>query len=268
MPQDPAGDAGRDAAPPGAPAGSRWRRAGLLLVIVAALCGLGIAAAGFVSQVTPRTFTAAQRHQIQSWEVASRWRSLPVSAIFPATVRYQLSGATLDGSQALTLSARRLGVSSPATCAAGADAVTARVLRRYHCATLLRATYADASGSMVATVGVAVLPDAAAATAAGYRLGTAAADGEPYGVRPAGVSGTLAARFADGQRQLFLDTEAGPYVILTTIGYSDGRPRTRSGSDRYLSREMASLAQGLSQQESGVLGAPPPVPSCPGAPGC
>jgi hypothetical protein len=268
MPQDPGDEAGQDAAPPGAPAGQRWRRAGLLVVLGASLCGLGIAAAGVVSQVTPRTFTTAQRREIQNWEVGNRWRALPVSVIFPASVTYQLSGATLDGTEGLKLSAHRIGVAPPATCAGGADSAAARVLRRYHCATLLRATYTDSTGSMVATVGVAVLPDIADATAAGNRLGTAAADGEHYGVRSAAVGGTVAEHFADGQRQLFLDTEAGPYVILTTVGYSDGRPRTRSSSDHYLSREMASLAQGLSQQASGVLGTAPPVPACPGAPGC
>ena len=44
------------------------------------------------------------------------------------------------------------------------EETAARVLAAYGCTTILRATYADATGSMLVTVGVAVLPSSAAAT--------------------------------------------------------------------------------------------------------
>jgi hypothetical protein len=237
-------------------------------MLAAGLCGLAVAAAGVASQVLPRRFSVAQQHRLESWEIAKRWRALPEATIFPATVPYKLSGYYLYGTQSLELTGHRLGVSAPDGCAGGAGPDAARILRRYHCTALLRATYIDSTGSMVATVGVAVLPDGAAATAAEERLAATGSGGDPDGVRAEPVPGTLASRFDDAQRQLSLNTQAGPYVILATVGYSDGRPRLRGATDTYLSEEMTGLAQGLDDAVSGVLGKAPSAPACPGTPGC
>ena len=94
----------------------RWRRAGLAGLVAVGLCGLAVSAAGVASQVLPRRFSVAQQHKIEAWEVARRWRALPESAIFPATVPYQLSGTDLYSNQSLPLTAHRLAVSNPATC--------------------------------------------------------------------------------------------------------------------------------------------------------
>jgi hypothetical protein len=268
MQSGPDADDGFRAAPP---ASGSWRRAALLTVLALALCGLAVSAAEVVSQVLPRRFTAAQQRQIEAWEMARRWRALPEGVIFPATVTYQLPGTAFYGGQSLPLTARRLAVGTPAGCASAADAAAARVLGRYRCAALLRATYTDSTGSMVATVGVAVLRDSAAAAAAQNRLSATATPvtgDQPDGVRAAPVAGTLASRFRDRQRQLSVDTHAGPYVIMATVGYTDGRPRVRVSADSYLADEMDSLAEGLDDAVTGVLGRPPRTPACPGAPGC
>ena len=246
----------------------RWRRAGLLTVVAAGLCGLAVSAAGVASQVLPRRFTVVQQHKIESWEVARRWRALPKSAIFPSSVPYKLLGSDLYSSKDLPLKARRLGVSTPASCRSGASPAAARVLRQYRCAALLRATYTDATGSMVATVGVAVLSGSSAASTAENRLSRQAGSPQPNVVRPAAVPGTLAARFKDPQRQVNVNSRAGPYLILATVGYTDGRPKVDMSDDPYLQDEMNSLAQGLDTAVTSVLGRPAPVPSCPGAPGC
>jgi hypothetical protein len=238
--------------------------AGLLLALV----GLYPATSGLVGQIRPRHFTLTQQRQIESWEIAGRWRTLPESQIFPASVPYKLPGVTFDVATGLPLTARRLGVASPAACARGAGPATGRILAHYGCTELLRATYADASGSMIATVGVAVLPDNRAAAAAEAGLASAAHGGQPGAVRPAPVSGTLAAHFDSAQRQLSWNAPAGPYLILTTAGYADGRPRVRVAADSYLRSEMSSLDGGLEGAVAGVLGKMPPAPICPGAPGC
>jgi hypothetical protein len=248
-------------------ASARWRRAALLSALVLGLCGLAVAAAGFASQMLPRQFTTAQQHRIEAWEVAGRWRILPEGKIFPAAVTYQLPGFALDGSKGLSLTARRLGVNSPARCAKGAGPKAGRILDHYGCTALLRATYIDSTGSMIATVGVAVLPSSSAAAAAEGRLANPKG-GEPQTVRPSPVPGTLASRFGSAQRQLSWNTHTGPYVILTTIGYADGRPRVRVTDDIYLDQEMSNLAEGLGGASSGALGKTPPTPSCPGGPGC
>jgi hypothetical protein len=87
-------------------------------------------------------------------------------------------------------------------------------------------------------------------------------------VAPVPVAGTLAAGFSAAQRQLSWATHAGSYVIMATAGYADGRPPEHVTADLYLFAEMDNLAQGLGDTVSGVLGKAPPVPTCPGAPGC
>jgi hypothetical protein len=263
------GSADPDGSPPAPPARRRnWRRGALGAGLLLALCGLYPATAGLVGQIRPRHFTVAQQRQIESWEIAGRWRTLPEGRIFPASVPYTLPGATFDVATGLPLTARRLGVARPAGCARGAGSAVGRILAHYGCTELLRATYADASGSIIATVGVAVLPDTRAAAAAEERLASAAHGGQPRAVRPAPVSGTLAAHFDAAQRQLSWNTPAGPYVILTTAGYADGRPRVRVAADSYLKSEMSSLDGGLEGAVAGVLSTAPPAPTCPGAPGC
>ena len=266
MQPGPADDDGSLAAP-SAP-GRNWRRTALLMALALGLCGLAVAAAGLASQVLPRRFTAAQQRQIEAWEIARRWRALPEGAIFPAAVRYQLPGYVLDGSRGLSLRARRLSVSTAVSCARGTGPTAARVLDRHGCAAVLRATYADSTGSLVATVGVAVLPDSAGAAAAGRKLSTPTPGDQVGTVRSAAVAGTVASRFHDKQRQLSWGTHTGPYLILTTVGYADGRPRVRVSADSYLSAEMNALDVGLTDAVAGVLGKPPPAPVCPGAPGC
>ena len=261
----------RHALPPdraAAPRSSSSRRVALLAGLILALCGLAVSVFGVVTQIRPRHFSLAQQHQIESWELARRWRALPEGRIFPAGIRYTLPGAAFPPARGLPLTARRLGVARQADCAQGAGPDAAQILDRYGCTELLRATYVDSSGSMIVTVGVAVLRDGRAAAAAEERLISDRQGGQPASVRPAPVSGTLAAHFSSAHRQLSWDTHAGPYVILATAGYADGRPRVHVTADSYLRYEMSSLDHGLGNAVENILGQEPPVPTCPGAPGC
>jgi hypothetical protein len=88
------------------------------------------------------------------------------------------------------------------------------------------------------------------------------------GVRAVPFRGTLAARFRDRQRQMTGAAAQWPYLILYTAGYADGRQRDRVSSNSYASSEMKDLAAGLAQGIGRPLSAPPPVPRCPGGPGC
>ena len=60
----------------------------------------------------------------------------------------------------------------------------------------------------------------------------------------------------------------GPYVIMSTAGFADGRHHVRLGADPYLDAEMSSLISGLASAADRVLGKPLPPVVCPGAPGC
>lgn len=249
-------------------AARRRRFTVLALLLVAALGGLAVAAVGIAHGLLPRPFTAAQRRQISDWEMERRWRVLPAGKIFPASISYTVSAAALNASSGsgLTLQAQRLAISPAESCASAFEQTAVPLLSRLHCSTVLRATYLDASGSMVATIAVAVLPGSAAANVAYHGLpGTEAGAPGPALTFP--VPGTPAAGFGDAERQLSFVVAAGPYVILSTAGFADARTQ-RVSSDTYMSREMESLADGLVKSVQGNIGKPPPTPVCPGAPGC
>jgi hypothetical protein len=237
-----------------------------LIAMIIGVAGLAASAAGIASQVLPRKFTAAQQEKIMAWETTGRWRLLPAGKIFPASVAYQLPAYALTSGSNLPLAAYRVGISRQATCTAGSDPAAALVLSAGGCVAILRATYTDATDSMLITVGVAVMPSATAARAAAARL----ADGRAPspGIRPAAFPYTLASGFSDSQRQLSWTVSAGPYLIMSTVGFTDGRPQVAVSSDPYADDEMTSLADGLADAVQAPLGAAPPVPRCPGAPGC
>jgi hypothetical protein len=257
---------------PARPARRRPRGVGTTAALAAAIfggIGLIVSLTGLAIQLLPRHFSTAQQRQIMAWEVSKRWRSLPAGDIFPASVRYDLPAATLADLTGVSLQAPRVGIAPQATCADGTDAAAARVLIAGGCQALLRGTYTDESATYVLTVGVAVLPSAARAAAAQAAI-TRAGNGSPLapGVHAVPFGGTLAGSFGDAERQISRSLAAGPYVILYTAGYADGRPRVPIGNDQYAESEMTSAAQGVAQAVASTLAAPPAPPSCPGAPGC
>jgi len=258
----------------------RRRRAGARSVafgflLSAGLLGLAVAAVGIAHQLLPRQFTPSQQRAISNWEMERRWLSLPAGKIFPAAVPYAVPGAAFGTSGDLDLHATLLGIKQDKTCAqAISGASAARIFTKHGCSAALRATYVDETGSMVATIAIAVLPDPADANAVVSQLtssaGPVASGGASSGplVRALRVARTPAASFGDRQRQLSQALGAGPYVILSSAGFSDGRPRVHLGTDSYLHEEMLSLMAGLVESAGKVLGTKPAAPACPGAPGC
>jgi hypothetical protein len=113
------------------------------------------------------------------------------------------------------------------------------------------------------TVGVAVMPGGAPSS-------TELPDGS--GLRPtvaaAAFHGTLAARFGNRQRQVAGAYSRGPYLVLYTAGYTDGRGYDQESLDPYAASELDSLGFGVAQSVGSALGATPKPPTCPGAPGC
>jgi hypothetical protein len=257
--------------------GVRGRRALALIVLALGLAGLAISATAVAIQLLPRHFTAAQQRQIENWEIASRWQTMPAEQIFPASVRYQLSAQALQDSSPLPLDALRVGIAPQSGCTTGAiTAAAAAVLRRDGCKAVLRATYVDATRSYVATIGVAVLPTGAAAAAADAGLipprlaaahhahGPSQPEAGVQVVRFGGTAGSL----YDYNRQLSESFADGPYLVMYSVGYADSRPRVPVSRDLYSETEMTDLAQGVAQSVASRLAAPPAPPHCPGAPGC
>jgi|CZKT01.1.fsa_nt_gi hypothetical protein len=245
--------------------GARWRLGVVLAALVVGLAGLAVSAAGAAGQLLPRKFSLAQQQQIIGWQTARRWRTWPAGQIFPAAVTYQLPGYSLASGAGLTLTARRMGIAPQATCRSGTDPAAARVLARTGCAAVLRATYADSTGSMIVTVAVAVLPSATVAGAAVSQLSHGRLGS---GVRAVPFPGTLASAFGSRERQLSYAVNSGPYLVMWTAGFADGRPRVPLASDDYTAQEMTSVADGVADAVVLPLGALPATPHCPGAPGC
>jgi hypothetical protein len=263
----------------GAPGSSgRGRRAAAVIALILGLAGFVVSAIGVAVQLLPRHFSAEQQRQIQAWEVIRRWQTVPAGRIFPASVAYQLPAQTLQDTAPLELNAYRVSIAPqvPDCAKAVTSAVAGAALRRNGCETVLRATYVDATRSYVMTVGVAVLPNAAAAVSADSgltppRLAAARAAGHG-GQLAAGVLmvryGGAAGHLYDYNRQIAKSFTAGPYVVMYAAGYSDSRPRVPVGHDRYSEDEMTSMARGVARSVARTLAASPPPPHCPGTPGC
>lgn len=251
-----------------------FRRVAALVALVLGLIGLVVSAAGLVIAILPRHFTAGQRQAIMVWEVDGRWRGVPAGKIFPGTVGYSLPGAVVADTPALVLRAVRVSIAPQTGCAAGvSDAAAAGVLRRDGCEAMLRATYVDQTMSFVVTVGVAVLPSSGAATAASSGLSvtqlTAVKDpgASPAGVRIQHFGGEDGSMY-DYSKQVSATVAAGPYLVLYSAGYADGRPHVQLADDSYSQAEITSLAQGVATSVAHGLGSAPSTPRCPGSPGC
>jgi hypothetical protein len=247
---------------------SRPRRKGLLLAVLSlSLVGLVAATAGLVVQLLPRTFNTVQKQQIIAWEMGKRWRTWPAARIFPDSIRYSVPGLALDGAN-LPLTAHRIGIARQASCHAATDQAVARVLARYGCLAVLRATYDDATQSLAVTVGVVVLPGPAPASASLYALSGQHGNPPRPGVRAVSFRRTPVARFGNRQRQLSAVRRAGPYLVFTTVGYADGRRRVHESANLYAMAEMLGLEGGVGGGVARHLGAALPPPACPGGPAC
>jgi len=228
--------------------------------------GLALSLTGVAFQLLPRQFTAQQRQQITDWEIGKRWRTLTAGDIFPASLTYGPPTSIIDD-PSLRLTASRIGIARQASCMAATDKNVGSVLARYGCQAMLRATYVDGTDSYVITVGVAAMPGSAQAKAAQRELAGVVGRGGA-GVRTVPVAGSLAAAFTNGRRQLAVSTQAGPYLVFYTIGYTDDRPPVPVSADTYADSEMTDAGSGVVNAVVSKVDASVPMPGCPGTPGC
>jgi len=254
----------RGAPPPSRARRVRWHRLILVIGVLAGLAGLALSAGAAAVQFMPRSFSPAQRQQIMSWEVAKRWRSWPAGRIFPAAIGYQLPGSAFGEGSPLPLRAERVGIARQASCRDATARPASRALAQRGCLAVLRATYQDTTQTLAVTVGVAVLPSSAARAAAALHRDGAS----QTWLRAVSFRRTTTAHFAGPGHKVGWSGAEGPYLVLATVGYADGRPWLSQGHDTYTGAEMNSLAAGVGRSIAARLGAAPPVPHCPGSPGC
>jgi len=243
--------------------------------LAAGLAGLVVSAGAAAIQLLPRHFSAAQRNQIMVWEVGKRWRTWPAGRIFPSAIAYKLPGSAFGGGPSLPLQAQRVGIAQQATCRNATARAAGRLLAKHSCVAVLRATYQDTTQTFAVTVGVAVLPvgpaagtSAAGTSAAGAASALHKSGGPQPWLRAVSFRHTATAHFAGRGHKVAWSHATGPYLVLATVGYADGRPWLNSGHDTYTKAELNSLAAGVGHSVAARLGAAPPVPHCPGSPGC
>jgi hypothetical protein len=214
--------------PPRRREGDRPPRPWVLITALAVAGVLGIVGGGVAIRAhLTRKPTAGEIAAAGHKEIAARWRALTAGEIFPTRADETSSAGSVIDSMAPTLSALRVGIAPAVSCAEGFDHPLAEVLVKHGCRTVLRATYVDASGTLVTTLGVAVMPDAERADDAetdfSASLGVHGAE-ERYGVRAVPFPGTVAAGFGDSLRQDFsYENSHTPYLFFRSSGWATDR---------------------------------------------
>jgi hypothetical protein len=230
------------------------RSPGLVTVIAALVVGLLAAGGGagalawsHIRKPSPAQISAAgQRAFALQWH----WRN--AGEIFPATVNYQ-------STMGIAETATRVGIAPAAPCGQAMDTRAARALAQAGCLTMLRATYADPSGTVLATVGIAVLPSDKAANT----LVDALSVSDAGGLLPVSFPGTIASQFGLTARETDGVVQAdGPYLLLYAAGYADGRKTRLQGIVEGGQGETATtdLPNGLANELTGRL--TPPAHPC------
>ncbi|WP_433497878.1 hypothetical protein ACQP1K_23630 [Sphaerimonospora sp. CA-214678] len=234
--------------------GVRFRSAYLAIMgVILAVAALNVllGSIGVINERRSRPLTEAERARYVAEDVARRWHAWPVGMVFPEELQYMALGRARQY-------AHRVGVAPEAACTAALDPQVSSVLGRYGCRTVLRATYIDQTAAFAVTVGVAVLRD----EEAGRRAAAELPVDDRVGVRPVAFPGTVTDTFGPAQRQWTGWTMAGPYIVLSTAGYADGRTRESVPPEEALNSEMPPTAQSIAGRIARALVEPPDVPRC------
>lgn len=226
--------------------GRRWpRRLAVALLALLGVGAIGGGAAGLVA-VHDRKPTAAQVTAATQLHYAREWRGLTAGQIFPATVNYISTLGPLE-------QATRVGIAPAVPCAGALDPAVARALDQAGCVTVLRATYADPSGTALTSVGLVVMHSAAAA---GRAFGETS-QGNLGALLPASFPGTIAARFTPGAREMSSEEQVGgPYLLFVTAGYADGRAAKPDPDGGFGEMVTADLSTGLSNAVTETFAVP------------
>ncbi|MQA95340.1 MAG: hypothetical protein GEV11_12075 [Streptosporangiales bacterium] len=149
--------------------------------------------------------------------------------LLPAKVRY------VDRYRVRS-TAHRVGVAPPADCADAVDKASAARLARAGCRRIHRATYVDASGALLMTVGIAE-----------FTRHVPPVTGAPPKVRAVAFPRTVADRFTDRARIRTEAHVAGPHLVMVATGYADGRPAAGLPAALRENTDMVAAGSGVGQ---------------------
>ncbi|GGS74095.1 hypothetical protein [Streptomyces cinerochromogenes] len=154
------------------------------------------------------------------------WQNEGAASLFPATIG-EPPDYRFQASDRKVAQWSRMGISEDTSCDKGLSGKTRETAQKLGCKAVLRATYVDLTGEMVATVAIVVLPKGTPAQELGeYLDGQSTADVPDAAVVPLQVPGTLAAKWQSDRRNGMGGTGLGgdlPYAIAVTTGAVDGR---------------------------------------------
>lgn len=233
LPADQVGAALRQATPP------RRRRGGLVVIVALIVVGLAgvLGGGGLLAKELTRKATKAEQTTALAAEIGSRWQRLPTGEIFPGTVSYQIQTSSFGIANAVqqinpnsaSMAMTRIGIAPQSSCQTALAPSAFAAVRALGCVAMLRATYAVADGAQAVTVGIAVFPSTSAAQNA--RSALVSLNGGP-GLDALPFPGTVADTFDNAARGASGVQSVGPYVLIYTVGYTDGMPgRAASAND-------------------------------------
>ncbi|WP_327353055.1 hypothetical protein [Streptomyces sp. NBC_01304] len=208
--------------PPRAPNGNGGRTARMVVGSLLGLFGVLVLAGG--GALAAHAYSNSQQPLANPEYGEAVWSDESPDRVFPATIgnRDSRIGDLTNPKYAMW---HRLGISPDTTCDKGLDGQTLKSAQELGCKAVLRATYVDPSGNMVATVAIVVLPGAETKK---QQLAQAFEDlgGNAGAVVPFSVPGTLAAHWKDGRNGAALEAPTAehlPYAVAATTGSVDGR---------------------------------------------
>src|SRR5690606_4160566 len=204
------------------------RSRGTKRMVFGLLCLGGILPLGAGGLVIAQAFSNAQQDVPNPEFAPLAWHNLGAEEIFPEG--FGRGTGRMEAQQGADTWARQ-GIAEEAACEEVLSAEYLQALEDNGCKTVLRATYADSSESVAATVSLVVLEDGSALeevqeTVDWFRMeeGVEGPLAEAYP-----VPGTLTEGFdqslvgGDDMRGLTYNSHEAPYLVVTVAGPIDGR---------------------------------------------
>lgn len=222
-PQGLPGDTGTPGmAPGGGPAGPPRKMTTGRKVLCTALCVFGVLGLLAGGALVAHTFSNANQN------VSNRtgygpvmWRNEPAERLFPKTLTTMVDAQT-SATDRRHAEWNRVGISQKTGCREGLSGRLAAEAKKLGCKAVLRATYVDPTGNVVATIAYVVLRDL---ESPGEEMDKVFESGKP-GVKAFAVPRTIAADWADRNRNGSSGTRSNdqyaPFTVAATVGAVDG----------------------------------------------
>lgn len=218
----PGADGPSGVVPGGGPPAPRRKMSTGRRVLCIALCVFGgLALLGGGGLVANTVSNANQNVSNRTGYGPVMWRNERADKLFPKTLTTVVDAQT-RATDSKHAEWNRVGISQKTGCREGLSGRLAAEAKKLGCRAVLRATYVDATGNVVATIAYVVLRDL---DDPGEEMDKVFESGQP-GVKAFAVSRTIAADWADENRNGSSGKRANyqyaPFTVAATVGAVDG----------------------------------------------